>query len=527
MPADSISRMDSNGSGGEANPPENLLGTSPGASSLRSRTESESSDKLTRFVLPSMDGSPPKVLTLNEVGDVLKNIQNMELVHEIAINPEFKFEPYEPPENSLERRIKDIMHKAFWDVLRGELNENPPRYDYALQLLAEIKDCFPQIISQNNTRALQHINEILDIDVLKQQAEEGVLDFRAYANFVIQIMAKSCAPARDEMVRQLTEITDVVDTFKNILETMALMKLDMVNCLLDFARNDIMANSVEYEKKKFKEYLEYYKFGFPATENWLKNSCAHDVNNVPSTPEQTISNAYMQLMDWDESMEFPEVLSVDKERILKLGQRAKRICTCAAVISICSGVPIISQRTENRVALAKQIEIILQGTTNKKELLDSIENVWLQVKTVITGYLQKENQPIMDTNTEDLLKSQIMQAGNKDSPVGQLMWKRFQTYFRLALRSRAGLPPPPPGYADFQDELEAYTTALKRVIAYNHSVFGEYFMRVLTQQPFASSAATVTTSDAGAAGGTTAKEQDSADNAAAAATAEQKAEQSQ
>lgn len=37
--------MDSNGSGGEANPAENLLGTSPGASSLRSRTESESSDK--------------------------------------------------------------------------------------------------------------------------------------------------------------------------------------------------------------------------------------------------------------------------------------------------------------------------------------------------------------------------------------------------------------------------------------------------------------------------------------------------
>lgn len=52
-----------------------------------------------RFVLPSMDGSPPKVMTLNEVADVVKNIQNMELVHEIALNPEFKLQPYEPPEN--------------------------------------------------------------------------------------------------------------------------------------------------------------------------------------------------------------------------------------------------------------------------------------------------------------------------------------------------------------------------------------------------------------------------------------------
>lgn len=55
--------------------------------------------RLLRFVLPSMDGSPPKVMTLDEVADVVKNIQNMELVHEIALNPEFKLQPYEPPEN--------------------------------------------------------------------------------------------------------------------------------------------------------------------------------------------------------------------------------------------------------------------------------------------------------------------------------------------------------------------------------------------------------------------------------------------
>lgn len=52
-----------------------------------------------RFLLPSTDGSPPKVLTLNELTHVVNNIENMSLVHEIAVNPEFKFEPYEPPEN--------------------------------------------------------------------------------------------------------------------------------------------------------------------------------------------------------------------------------------------------------------------------------------------------------------------------------------------------------------------------------------------------------------------------------------------
>lgn len=45
-----------------------------------------------------MDGSPPKVLTLDEVAHVVKNIENMELAHEIALNPEFKLQPYEPPD---------------------------------------------------------------------------------------------------------------------------------------------------------------------------------------------------------------------------------------------------------------------------------------------------------------------------------------------------------------------------------------------------------------------------------------------
>lgn len=214
---------------------------------------------MTRFVLPSVDGSPPKVVTMNEVANVLKNIKNMELAHEIALNPEYKLQPYEPPEGSLERRIKDIMHQVFWDGLREQLQRNPPCYDHAIQLLGEIKDSFPEIISPNNKRALEHICEVLDETVIRQQAEQGVLDFKAYANFIIQIMARSCAPARDEQIHKLTQIDDVVETFKGILETMTLLKLDMTNYLLDSARKDILNHSVEYEKAKFKEYLEYYK----------------------------------------------------------------------------------------------------------------------------------------------------------------------------------------------------------------------------------------------------------------------------
>lgn len=69
-----------------------------------------------------------------------------------------------------------------------------------------------------HTRLKQQITEILDTDLIKQQALQGVLDFKNYAQYVISVMSKLCAPVRDEKIKELTETEDVVDTFKGILE---------------------------------------------------------------------------------------------------------------------------------------------------------------------------------------------------------------------------------------------------------------------------------------------------------------------
>lgn len=42
--------------------------------------------------------------------------------------------------NSLEKRVRDIVHKAFWDCLETQLKENPPSYDHAIKLVGEIKE---------------------------------------------------------------------------------------------------------------------------------------------------------------------------------------------------------------------------------------------------------------------------------------------------------------------------------------------------------------------------------------------------
>ncbi|CAO1410422.1 unnamed protein product [Diamesa hyperborea] len=467
------------------------------ATTMRDRTESESSDKSgPRFILPGTPNSPPKILSLDEVQDVVKNIQNMALAHEIAVNTDFKLQPYEPPETSIEKMIKETMHKAFWNLLRQQLSEDPPCYDHAIQLLADIKECFQSIFLENNKKVMLHINETLDEALIRQQAEQGVLDFRGYANFVIKIMSLACAPIRDDAIAKLKEQEDVVEIFRGILETLSLMKLDMANCLLNAARNEVIANSVEYEKQKFKEYLEYYKDGFPATEAWLKRNFPVETPSTtasssielvePSSPDlqrktkDTIFNSYMELLAWNADNEFPEFFQMDRDRILALQGRALRICACASTMAAASGIPVIGQSADVKKNLAKEIEILLQNVNNNKELEEAMENIWVQIKSVIVKRAEELHQNPLDEQSENNIKAHITGISKFESPVRALMWKRLITYVQLILRSNAGVPPPP-GYVDFVDELEALGSAFKRVTYYNYAVYGEYYHDILNK----------------------------------------------
>ncbi|XP_055585627.1 T-complex protein 11-like protein 1 isoform X2 [Uranotaenia lowii] len=487
--------MDSSGSTAESSSSEAKdIPSSVEAALLRARTESEGSDKSgpTRFVLPGTSSSPPKILTLEEVQDAVKNIENMTLAHEIAINSDFKLQPYEPPENSLERIIKDTMHRAYWDILKEQLAREPPCYDMAIQLLADIKDAFKSILSKNNERALARINEILDETVIRQQAEQGVLDFGTYAKFVIHIMALSCAPVRDEQIAKLKEISDVIELFRGILEALSVMKLDMANCLLDAARNDVIANSVEYEKQKFKQFLELYKDGFPETEKWLKRNKVPETgsadqeqaaasNDQQRRSKDTIFNAYLELIDWNSENEFPEMLEMDRDRVIGLQGRASRLCSCASTLAITSAaIPLIAQSTDARKSLAKELVILVQNCNNTKDLDDAIENIWLHVRSVVVNRLKDLNQPELNESVESSLKAQILQVAKKESPVRALIWKRLLAYIQLVLRTNSHIPVPP-GFQEFADEVESLATAFKRISYYNYAVYGEYFHEILNK----------------------------------------------
>lgn len=64
-------------------------------------------------------------------------LENMALVHEIAINPDFEIS--EKPTNPIERAVSDCMHQAYWDKLKEDFAQDPPDYSHAVMLLEDIK----------------------------------------------------------------------------------------------------------------------------------------------------------------------------------------------------------------------------------------------------------------------------------------------------------------------------------------------------------------------------------------------------
>ena len=40
----------------------------------------------------------------------------------------------------LEKQVRDVVHKAFWDKLHEELNQDPPVFSQALSLIQEVKE---------------------------------------------------------------------------------------------------------------------------------------------------------------------------------------------------------------------------------------------------------------------------------------------------------------------------------------------------------------------------------------------------
>uniref|UniRef100_A0A4X1W6F0 Uncharacterized protein n=2 Tax=Sus scrofa TaxID=9823 RepID=A0A4X1W6F0_PIG len=103
------------------------------------------------------------------------------------VNQDFCMEEIVLLPNSLEGSIMETMYNAFWDHLKDQLSIKAVSNQIPICILLSLL-----LLRQNCLR--NKVEEALDIDLLKQEAEHGVLDVPHLSNYILNLMILLCAP---------------------------------------------------------------------------------------------------------------------------------------------------------------------------------------------------------------------------------------------------------------------------------------------------------------------------------------------
>ncbi|TSQ92653.1 T-complex protein 11-like protein 1 [Bagarius yarrelli] len=440
--------------------------------------------------------SPSKLVSVEDLMETAKGVTNMALAHEIVVNGGFQIKPAEPAEGSLEKRVKEIMHKAFWHHLETQLNEDPPVYEHAITLVGEIKETLLSFLMPYQGRLKGQIEEALDLSLIQQQAENEALNISNVAQFIINTMGALCAPCRDEDICKLRDITDIVPLFRSIFEVLDKMKIDMANFAVRSLRPHLLQHSVEYERNKFQEFLNKQPNALEFTQKWLQESAdsvlrgAEDgATSSPSSSSQLLMNihnqAYLRLLHWEPGVEsFPETMLMDRGRFLEMQLELERLALVASVLLIVynsageaiTGLPGLVDALKNTVKIL--LADMHTPSFKADETFAAIgEKLCLELGECLTRHGFSPFHP----DRQNALKGQIAAVKSQDNPIRKLVDSRIQTYLLGFLEPGPNRSPPavPGGLVPVGKELEEIGIRLSHLVNFNKLVYSPFYQKLL------------------------------------------------
>ncbi|XP_063762351.1 T-complex protein 11-like protein 1 isoform X2 [Eleginops maclovinus] len=435
---------------------------------------------------------------MEELMQTAKGVSNMALAHEIMVNSAFKVKPAAPPEGSLEHKVKEIVHKAFWDCLEAQLTDEPQTYGHSIKLLAEIKETLLSFLMPGHGRLRTQIEEVLDLPLIQQQAEKGALDIGQLSQFIVRIMGSQCAPCRDEDIRKLKEITEIVPLLKAIFSVLDLMKVDMANFALTSFRPHLMQQSVEYERSKFQEFVEKHPNALDFTEKWLEDTvrCLRETDGstaASSDPPASLTavnvhnQAYLRLLKWDHASDpFPETVLMDQVRFQEMHQEAERLVLLSSVLLIIytttgeaiSGLPGLMDTLKNTVNA-----LLADMNTPSFNADEALATIGEKMCVELSKCLSQHGFSPFSADRKSILRGQISAAIQPDNTIRKLMESRVQNYLLVSLDSNQhNTPPPlPGGLAPVSKEVKELAVRFSRLVNFNKLVFSPFYQKIFNK----------------------------------------------
>ncbi|NWY54568.1 TCP11 protein, partial [Chionis minor] len=439
----------------------------------------------------------PRALATNELQQITDDISKLTIVHEIVLDGDFKLHADSFSPESLENRVKETLHKAFWDSLEEQLSASPPDYTRAIQLLQEIKEVLLSLLLPRHRQLQSQIEEALDMELIRQEAEHGALDIRGLTVFVLGTMARLCAPIRDEEVQGLQSLTAPAQLLREIFRVLGLMKMDMLNFTVQSIRTHLQDHTVQYEQKKFQELLDKLPSSLDRTREWLCKAAAEvTVSSSQPPPHPAVSGSsatclpgalsssttlpsltsvlnrgYMNLLCWEPGQkEYPETLFLDQARLQEVQTQVNQLTIVAAVLLVTGGMCGSALfGSAGFVARLKRVTKVLLEGLSCTRYEAALEDISEQVLQEVRGTLSQLGYPAFTTDKCASLKGQIKSVADKGNAVRHVIEQRIHSFLSLLISSNGHSSPKdfPKGLEPIQEELLEVGRRFGSVIHHN------------------------------------------------------------
>lgn len=278
---------------------------------------------------------------------------NRVVVHELAINKEFRTEPHEYHEQQRHRLTP--LFEGMRDTMQQDQQE--AHFFLLLKVADIIRSKLQRLVAEGNSMHT-FIGDLLDTDIAQRQFQMGSFSYEKFFQAMGSLLPRMCAPARDDEVKKLVDERlsqgNYVDRLEALNGFIDIMVSDYANYLLQLAAPQLIAEAAAYEARVFAARVESGEYDLSAaTAAWrtakqklLAETARRDpesINHAASRP--TANRIYAQmLVDTFTQLsplplaETPEMLLLDHKRAIEAGRLTRRIITAGAILLQCKNL---------------------------------------------------------------------------------------------------------------------------------------------------------------------------------------------
>lgn len=381
--------------------------------------------------------------------------ENRVVVHELAINRDFRTEPSEYHEQQAH-----LLAPLFQEMRATMQTDNQEVHFMLLLRVADmVREKLQRLVRPGNPMHTL-IGELLDTEMAQRQFAMGSFSYEKLFQAMGTLLPKLCAPVRDDEVKILADEKLVQGSYVDRLEALNafidVMLSDYANYLLQQAAPQLIEQAPSYEAKAFAADIEAGRFDLSVAKAAWRTARQKLVGEITRRDPEGVdiprsrptgTKIYNQMLvdlftqPHPPSIdEMPEMLRLDHKRVVEAGRVTKRIITTGAILLQCKNL----LKRDVRGPWRTESQRILAVLERSESATDSIPTEQI-VDGILTALEAGRSMPaatkihLRALVTKLVLSAAALNAENREpsDPVLRLLLSRLRAYVLQRLAASA------------------------------------------------------------------------------------------